>query len=582
MTMTSSTKAGPSSNGQSPSGTMAARVDVRDLKFEIRSRSQRLTLLRDINCTVRPGELLALMGPAGAGKTTLMETINGTLRPTAGQVLVNGLDVHRHFDALRGHFGYVPQDDIVHRRLTVYEACFFTAKMRREAGRQPGGLTNTFSEKALHDRVVSVLSELDISNKANTIIGGPEARVLSGGQRKRVNLAMELITDPAVLFLDEPTSGLSSTDAKGVMELLEGLRNQGRTIIITIHQPSSELYEMMDMVLILGVGGRMVYYGPVRGAYQHFNTAPSPDALFEAFSPRQMDEASWRRMAEDYRHTKDHEECVVERAASPLEPEERRPTPRVSRAIGLGQLMVLFERMSKLYTRDVGWLAGALLGAPALTLLLTSQVSDVGERHTLLFVVTLIAYFFGIFPALEMIYGERTIYARERLVNLKIPSYLFSKVGFLLAFGMLQAFSIAAILVWYGGVDASIASVFVVVLSVQFAGVTMGLLFSTLARSTRVALLMMLACVIVMIIFSGFVVTLPRLRDDGTSWLLAPSALRWGLGGLMSIVHDVPSTRLKFFGFHNESLGLDVAVNLALATLPLCITMFILRARDRV
>lgn len=577
MTMASPTSAGASDRGQDTAASIAARIDIRNLGFELRVKSRRLTLLRDISCTVRPGELLALMGPAGAGKTTLMETINGTLCPTSGQVLVNGLDVHRHFDALRGHFGYVPQDDIVHRRLTVYEACFFTAKMRREVGRG-----KKISDKALHDRVVSVLSELDISSRANTIIGGPEGRVLSGGQRKRVNLAMELVTDPAVLFLDEPTSGLSSTDAMGVMELLERLRDQGRTIIVTIHQPSRELYEMMDMVLILGVGGRMVYYGPVRAVYRHFKTAPTPEALFETFSPRQMDDAAWRQMAEDYRRTKDHEECVVDRLASPLEPEERTPSPRVDRAVGLGQLLVLFERMSKLYTRDVGWLAGALLGAPLLTLLLTTQVGDIETRHTLLFVVTLIAYFFGIFPALEMIYGERTIYARERMVNLKIPSYVFSKVGFLFVFGMIQAFSIAAILVWYGGVDASIASVFVVVLSVQFAGVAMGLLFSTLAQSTRVALLMMLACVIVMIIFSGFVVTLPRLRDDGTSWLLAPSALRWGLGGLMSIVHDVPSTRLKFFGFHNESWGLDIAVNLALATLPLGITMFILKARDRV
>jgi len=573
MIVTAELQTGGKAAAEAETAGIRARIDVRDVCFDLIKGGKRLTLLRDVSCTVLPGEIVALMGPAGAGKTTLMETINGTLCPTSGQVLVNGLDLHRHYDAMRGHIGYVPQDDIVHRRLTVYEACYFTAKMRMEG---------SLAEAALHDHVVATLAELDIANRANTIIGGPDARVLSGGQRKRVNLAMELVSDPAILFLDEPTSGLSSADAKGVMEVLEGLRDRGRTIIVTIHQPSRELYEMMDMVLILGVGGRVVYWGPVRGAYRHFKTAPNPDALFEAFSPKAVDERGWSEMAEAYRKTADHDEYVVARAATPLEPEERRLTPRVRRNVGIGQLLVLFERLSKLYTRDAGWLAGALLGAPALTLLLTSQVGAINQRHTLLFVSTLIAYFFGIFPSLEMIYGERTIFARERMVNAKIPSYVLSKVGFLAAFGMLQAFSIAAILTGYGHIDGSVPSIFLVVLSVQLAGVTMGLLFSTLARSTRVALLMMLAAVIVMIIFSGFVVTLPRLRDDGTSWFLAPSAMRWGLGGLMAVVRDVPPTRLKFFGFHNESWGLDVAVNLALAALPLVITMLILKARDKV
>jgi hypothetical protein len=366
------------------------------------------------------------------------------------------------------------------------------------------------------------------------------------------------------------------------MEVLEDLRDRGRTIIVTIHQPSRELYERMDTVLILGVGGRVLYYGPVRGAYRHFRTAPSPEALFGAFSPKTMTDARWKELADDYLRSADHEEYVVARAAEPLRPEEQPPKPRVSRAVGIGQFVVLFERLSKLYTRDAGWLAGALLGAPALTLLLASQVRAVDQRHTLLFVSTLIAYFFGIFPSLEMIYTERAIFARERMVNAKIPSYLLSKATFLLAFGAWQAFSIAAILVWYRGVDASIPPLFLVALSVQLAGVTTGLLFSSLVRSTRVALLMMLAAVIVMIIFSGFVVTLPSLRDDGRSWLLAPSAMRWGLGGFMALVRDVPPTRLKFFGFHNESWGLDVAVNLALAALPLGITMFVLKGRDKV
>ncbi|MBN2716998.1 MAG: ATP-binding cassette domain-containing protein, partial [Deltaproteobacteria bacterium] len=189
---------------------LSTRVEVQGICFDVKSGFR---LLRDVSFTIEPGEFVALMGPAGAGKTTLMENMNGNMQPTVGRVLINGVDLHQQFDAMRGHIGYVPQDDIVHRKLTVYEACYFTAKLRMRG----------LSEQEIHDRVVQVLQELDIAHRANTIIGGPESRVLSGGQRKRVNLAMELVTDPAILFLDEPTSGLSSSDAKSVMEILKEL-----------------------------------------------------------------------------------------------------------------------------------------------------------------------------------------------------------------------------------------------------------------------------------------------------------------------------------------------------------------------
>ena len=172
------------------------------------------------------------------------------------------------------------------------------------------------TEQELHDRVVQVLTELDIVHRANTVIGGPEARVLSGGQRKRVNLAMELVTDPAILFLDEPTSGLSSSDAKSVMQVLKELSNKGRTIIITIHQPSKEVYEMMDNALVLGVGGRLIYYGSVTDSYKRFRTAPDPDSLFEALTPKNMSEADWDRMEEEFRSTEWYKKFVYGRATS--------------------------------------------------------------------------------------------------------------------------------------------------------------------------------------------------------------------------------------------------------------------------
>ena len=238
--------------------------------------------------------------------------------------------------------------------------------------------------------------------------------------------------------------------------------------------------------------------------------------------------------------------------------------------------------MTKLYTRDIGWLIGAVVGAPVLMALLSTLIDETKNRHVLVFVATLLAFFFGIFPAIEMMHSERTIYQRERMVNLKIPSYLLSKLSFLLAFGMWQAFTIAGIMVWYAGADAPFSPCFLTLLTVQLAGVTVGLFFSTLARSAKVALLLMLVWVVLMIAFSGFLVKLPDLRDNGTQWILAPSAMRWGMGGLMDVTADTPGWALEKFGFETEVWQLNAVVNLFLSAIPTLLTIAILKLRDRV
>lgn len=548
---------------------LSTRIDVQGICFDVKAG---IRLIRDVSFTIQPGEFVALMGPAGAGKTTLMENMNGNMRPTVGRVLVNGIDLHLHFNAMRGHIGYVPQDDIVHRKLTVYEACYYTAKLRMKG----------LSEKEIHDRVVKVLTELDIVHRANVIIGGPEARVLSGGQRKRVNLAMELVTDPAILFLDEPTSGLSSSDAKSVMDVLKKLSQKGRTIILTIHQPAKDIYEMMDNALILGVGGRLIYYGPTTGAYERFGSGDNPDSLFEKLTPKGLTEDDWDRMQEHYKGTAWYKDFVYDRANNADQEKLKAPKARAARSFGFRQFFILFERLTKLYTRDIGWLIGALVGAPALMFLMASLVNKSDQRHVLLFISVLLAFFFGIFPAIEMMHSERTIFNRERMVNLKIPSYFFSKLLFLLAFGLLQALSITMILFFYNKVDGAFMPTFVTLLSVQLGGVTAGLFFSTLAKSSKLALLLMLAWLVLMLAFSGFVIRLPTLRDQGTQWILGPSAMRWGLGGLMDIIADVPEAKVIFFGFEDEVWKINVAINGALASLPLVLTALVLKIRDRV
>ena len=213
-------------------------IEARGVTIDVPGRR----LLEDISLTIYPSELAALMGPSGAGKTTLMNALNGYTPPTSGQVLFNGRDLYAHYAEFQGAVGYVPQDDIMHRDLTVGQALYYTARLR---------LPKDTGEGEIHKRIGEVIGALGLEGTENVLIGSPEKKGISGGQRKRANLAMELLTDPAVLFLDEPTSGLCSEDALMVMKLLRKLADSGKTIVVTIHQPSLDAYRLLDNLILV-------------------------------------------------------------------------------------------------------------------------------------------------------------------------------------------------------------------------------------------------------------------------------------------------------------------------------------------
>lgn len=200
-------------------------LEARGICVQIKEKK----LIHGVSFTLLAGEFAALMGPSGAGKTTLLNALNGYTPPAKGDVLLNNYDLYAHFDQFRNVLGYVPQDDVIHRELTVFEALWYSARLR---------LPPDYDDHEIEQRIKQVIAQLGLEGTENVLIGSPEKKGISGGQRKRVNLAMELLTDPKVLFLDEPTSGLSSEDTLQVMKVLRKLADDGRTIILTIHQPS--------------------------------------------------------------------------------------------------------------------------------------------------------------------------------------------------------------------------------------------------------------------------------------------------------------------------------------------------------
>ena len=246
-------------------------IEAWDLFLEVPDRDdkgQMKVLLDHVSFKALPGDMIALMGPSGAGKTTLLLALNGYLPPTSGQVRINGEDLYTIYDALRGSIGYVPQDDIVHPELTVFEAVKYSARFR---------LPPDYSEEEIDRRVDQTLRDLGLEGVKNLQIGKPEKKVLSGGQRKRVNIALELVTDPVILFLDEPTSGLAADDTTALVNLLADLaKKTGKTIIMTIHQPAKDEFEKFNLCFIMGYGGIPTYFGPTgEPAYSFFGRSRS-------------------------------------------------------------------------------------------------------------------------------------------------------------------------------------------------------------------------------------------------------------------------------------------------------------------
>jgi ABC-type multidrug transport system ATPase subunit/pSer/pThr/pTyr-binding forkhead associated (FHA) protein/ABC-type transport system involved in multi-copper enzyme maturation permease subunit len=253
-------------DAQNWAGKPLYEIEAWDLFLEVPDRDrkgQMKTLVDHVSFKALPGDMIALMGPSGAGKTTLLMTLNGYLPPSAGQVRINGEDLYAIYDAMRGSIGYVPQDDIVHPELTVFEAVKYSAQFR---------LPPDYSEAEIDRRVEDTLRSLGLEGVRNLQIGKPEKKVLSGGQRKRVNIALELVTDPVILFLDEPTSGLAADDTTALVNLLADLsKKTGKTIIVTIHQPAKDEFEKFNLCLVMGYGGIPTYFGPAgEQAYRFF------------------------------------------------------------------------------------------------------------------------------------------------------------------------------------------------------------------------------------------------------------------------------------------------------------------------
>jgi ABC-type multidrug transport system ATPase subunit len=480
-------------------------------------------LLAPVSLTVFPSELVALMGPAGAGKTTLLKALNGYTPPVNGSVLFNGADLYRFYDRFRQQMGYVPQDDIVHPQLTVRQALYFSARLRTD-----------LSEEEISERTTKVLQDLGIPDKIDTVIGSPERKTLSGGQRKRVNIALELITDTPVLFLDEPTSGLSSYDAESVVDLLKQLSKAGKTIITTIHQPSLKVYRQFDDLIMVcrdkgDTPGALVFFGPAYpDAIQFFNPAEraksaaadagelNPESLFTGMvnAPEGNRTQTWR---DRYEQSSYFNEFVVNRSGKQPSSEGKTGEETARRQFGFRQWLALVKRNMLVKMRDRAQSIVLLAQAPLFALLIilvnfpiklpASSANDFGDLAVKLpvihFLMVVAAVWFGCNNAARDVVGEWTVYKRERMVTLKLVPYVFSKLTVLLGLCTFQCGSMLAIVHFTCGLHGSFLSAFAVLLLASMVGATLGLCVSAISRTTESAIALLPVVLLPIIALGG-------------------------------------------------------------------------------
>jgi ABC-type multidrug transport system ATPase subunit/ABC-type multidrug transport system permease subunit len=536
-------------------------------------------LIEKVSLTVYPSELVGIMGPSGSGKTTLLNALNGYTQPTEGGVLYNGEDLYRHFAQYQLQLGYVPQDDTMHRDLTVGEALYYTARLRLPAD---------FTDEEIHKRIRNVLSELGLEGCEDVLIGSPEKKGISGGQRKRVNIAMELLTDPSVLFLDEPTSGLSSEDALTVMKVLKNLADSGKTILVTIHQPSLEVFRLLDDLVVMAKDpkskepGRMAYFGPAYpDAAKFFNpqesaVTGSAEEVLKGLSKKRTVE--W---VERYSNSTHRELFVLGRSG------QRADTTggfkhKPHRAGGGGQFATLFRRTLSIKAKDSINTVILLAQAPIIALLIVFVFGESGQvsqnTPTIIFLLVVAALWFGCSNSAREIVGEWAVFRRERMVNLRLPAYVGSKFAVLGVFCMIQCILLLGIVYSGAHLTGSWPKLYAVVLLAAWVGVGLGLVVSALAKTSEIAIGLVPLILLPMVILGGMMKPVAEMASPMKA-LSGLMASRWAFEGALRVENlFLAETYFASAGDRTASAPLAVLV-VMLFVLALSVVI-ILRVRD--
>ncbi len=502
------------------------RIDAIDITKIVPNRAGggTIKLLDDVDLTIQPNEFVGLLGPSGAGKSTLMDALNGMRPASSGLVLINSQDFYEHLDALKQSIGYVPQDDIIHRELTVYRTLYYVARLR---------LSSDVSTQEIDQIINEVMDVTGLSERRDVPVGQ-----LSGGQRKRVSIAVELITKPSIIYLDEPTSGLDPATEEKVMKLFRQIAESGRTVILTTH--AMENVKLFDKIVVL-MRGKLVFYGGPQAALRHIGAESFKDLYDKLEAPieagiskltplhasataeqkrshklqrEQIAEAVAEEWKRRFTETEEYKVNILQPLGA-LKGQQQAAAPTKHRPTvtdGLRQWKTLAQRYIEVLRHDKFNLLILFGQAPIVAFLTYLTVDKESSRDFPYFVLALVSVWFGTSIAAREIIKERAVYNRERMVNLGLLPYVGSKLFVLtlivglqciLLFGSLRLLEAAGLMQLPG--DYYGAPQLLVMILTGMVGIALGLFVSAIVKTSEMATSFVPLMLIPQLLFCGLV-----------------------------------------------------------------------------
>ena len=521
-------------------------LDVRDLVCRFRSSD---TALDNLNFSIDRGEMVCVMGASGCGKSTLLRALAGQFPPVAGEVQLNHRSLYKNLDALLQYITYIPQYDAFDEQLTIEENLRFAAAIRAPH----------LSRRERQRRIDGKLAELGLNERRREVVGGTSKKILSGGERKRLNIGLDMVSTADIYLFDEPTSGLSSKDSEHVIEIIRGMAHN-KIVLVTIHQPTSKIFQMFQKALLLDKGGKLVFFGTPTEMLAYFAEAEHeqlfgtelggcqacgttrPEFVFDVLETplrdlggdliyeennrgqlvpaRRFSPEYWRDKFEAYRLMKEVQQPASSRTPVPAGPESRSSlTQRPSGWEGfrwrdeLGQFLVLLQRSFISKMRNRANLLTTLVEAPMLAFLIGSVLRYSESMHydfasafhipTYLFLSLVVAMFLGLTNSVDDILRDRPVLLRERNLNVRIGYYLLAKAITLGLFAVAQCALFTLIGDWMVSIRGFYWVEFVAMFLTAFSGIALGLLISSLAREGKTAVNIIPVVLIPQIILGG-------------------------------------------------------------------------------
>ncbi len=556
-------------------GKIAIQVEKLTKFVADNQTQQRKYLLRDVSFTVEPGEFVGIFGTSGSGKSTLLDALNGRRPASEGSVLYNGINLYEAFDLFRTTIGYVPQQDIVHRNIVMQHALKYTARLR---------LPSDMTDPEMEDNAAEVLNKVALSEKARLLVNTPAP--LSGGQLKRVSLAVELVSNPDILFLDEVTSGLDAGTDKKMMTLFRDLAVEGKTVVCITH--TLENIDACHLVVLLHQG-RLVFFGPPQAVVGYFNIDRLSD-VYEVLESKTAD--YW---AEHYRQSSFYQRYVKMRAAvikkTPADHQAGKVKTGARYFPSWRQTFTLMDRYFELLLSDKRNLLFLIAQAPLIALII-GLVFTIDENlaaralteNQIVFILSLSVIWFGCINSVRELVKELPIYLRERSVNLGIFPYIFSKLIPLTLICFIQCLLLLAMLAVLFPIEGNLLLRFAVLFMLAVAATAMGLAVSAFVGSNDKAMTAIPSLLVPQIILAGAIVKL-----DGTAlWIAKLTTVSyWGFEAIKntlsepvkSVKHSLTGEQILIINYSTSEGLLAIA---ALTALFLMITLIGLKLKDRV